>query len=142
VAEIESSAPGPVTSHADRLARGALLQQGAQIARLVGGLAVVTILVRSLPADEYGVYAVLLSFVTYVQFIKASVMNAAVVGIAESDTGSDRLDIIISTGFAIYAVSVPWLPAAWRSWGCSSFPSSTSRKTSRARLRPRLSGSR
>lgn len=88
---------------ADRLARGALLQQGAQAVRLIGGLVVVTVLARSLTKQEFGLYAILLSFLTYVQFVKAAVMNAAVLGFAES-SGPKRLSVVLSTGFALYCL--------------------------------------
>ncbi len=93
----------PPTPDADRLARGALLQQGAQVVRLVGGLLVVTVLARNLSKEEYGLYAILLSFLTYVQFVKTAVMNAAVLGVSESAT-SRRLGAVVSTAFVLYAV--------------------------------------
>ncbi len=92
--------------HARRLARGAVLQQGAQVARLVGGFFVVTVLAHRLSFAELGTYTILLSLITYVTFVKSSVMNAAVVGVAEA-AGRDepeRLSVIVSTAFAIYTV--------------------------------------
>ena len=90
--------------HAPRLARGALLQQGAQILRLVGGLVVVTVLAHRLSLSELGTYTILLSLITYVMFMKSSVMNAAVVGVARAHAqgGGERLNLVVSTGFAIY----------------------------------------
>jgi O-antigen/teichoic acid export membrane protein len=92
--------------HAERLARGAVLQQGAQVARLVGGFFVVTLLAHRLSFSELGTYTILLSLITYVTFLKSSVMNAAVVGVAEAAGRGepDRLNVIVSTAFAIYTV--------------------------------------
>ena len=92
----------PSQPDAERLARGALLQQGAQVVRMAGGLVVLTVLARRLSLGELGTYTILLSFITYVQFVKASVMNAAVVGIAEAtdDVSTGR---VVSTGFVVYA---------------------------------------
>jgi O-antigen/teichoic acid export membrane protein len=92
----------PDTPHADRLARGALLLQGAQIVRLVGGLGVLTLLARKLSLSELGLYALLLSLITYVQFVKASVMNAAVLGVAEAGDDQKRLSTTVSTGLVVY----------------------------------------
>lgn len=90
--------------HGERLARGALLQQGAQIIRLVGGLVVVTVLAHRLTFAALGTYTILLSLITYVQFVKSSVMNAAVVGVARAagEGRAERLNVIVSTGLTIY----------------------------------------
>ncbi len=92
--------------HAERLARGAVLQQGAQVIRLIGGFAVLTLLAHRLSLAELGTYTILLSLITYVAFVKASVMNAAVTGVAEAaGTGEvARLSAIVSTGLGIYCV--------------------------------------
>jgi O-antigen/teichoic acid export membrane protein len=91
-------------SHETRLARGAMLQQGAQILRLGGGLIVVTVLARRLSLSALGTYTILLSLITYVTFVKSSVMNAAVVGVSRAvgERRADRLDVVVSTGLAIY----------------------------------------
>lgn len=88
---------------ADRLARGALLQQGAQVMRMGGGLLVLTVLARELSLAELGTYTILLSLITYVQFVKSSVMNAAVIGVAEA--GDEDLEVgrVVSTGFVVYS---------------------------------------
>lgn len=92
--------------HAERLARGAVLQQGAQVLRLVGGFGVVTLLAHRLTFSELGTYTLLLSLITYVQFVKSSVMYAAVVAVAEAAGRRERirLSVIVSTGCAIYTV--------------------------------------
>jgi O-antigen/teichoic acid export membrane protein len=92
--------------HAHRLARGAVLQQGAQVARLVGGFFVITLLAHRLSFAELGTYTILLSLITYVTVVKASVMNAAVIGVAEAAGRHEpeRLNVIVSTAFAIYTV--------------------------------------
>jgi O-antigen/teichoic acid export membrane protein len=92
------------SGHAGRLARGALLQQGAQVMRLVGGFYVVTLLAHRLSFSQLGTYTLLLSMITYVMFLKASVMNAAVLGVAEAAgrKEADRLNVVLSTGFVIY----------------------------------------
>jgi O-antigen/teichoic acid export membrane protein len=92
--------------HGERLARGALLQQGAQIIRLVGGLVVVTVLAHRLTFAALGTYTILLSMITYVMFVKSSVMNAAIVGVARAvgERRADRLDVVVSTGLAVYLV--------------------------------------
>jgi len=98
---------GPTAGgHAQRLARGAVLQQGAQVARLVGGFFVITVLAHRLSFAELGTYTILLSLITYVTFVKASVMNAAVVGVAEAAGRgeSERVSVIVSTAFAVYTV--------------------------------------
>lgn len=104
--ELDPLSPPVGHGHAERLARGSLLQQGSQIVRLVGGLVVVTVLAHRLTFAALGTYTILLSLITYVQFVKSSVMNAAVVGVAravgEGTTG--RVDAIVSTGFTIYTV--------------------------------------
>lgn len=92
--------PGP---HAERLARGAVLQQGAQVVRLVGGFGVLTLLARELTLAELGVYAILLSLATYTQFLKSSVMSAAVVGVADTLDDRERQGVVVSTGLVIYA---------------------------------------
>lgn len=90
--------------HGERLARGSLLQQGAQIARLAGGLVVVTVLAHRLTLSALGTYTILLSMITYVTFVKSSVMNAAVVGVARAaaERVPGRLNVIVSTAFSIY----------------------------------------
>ena len=90
--------------HAERLARGVLLQQSAQVIRLAGGLAVVTVLARQLTLAELGTYTILLSLITYVTFMKSSVMNAAVVGVARAAGSRNRrqLDGVVSTALVIY----------------------------------------
>lgn len=87
-----------------RLARGALLQQGAQVLRLAGGFFVVTLLAHRLTFSQLGTYTILLSLITYVSFLKASVTNAAVVGIAEAAGREEHghLSVIVSTGFVVY----------------------------------------
>jgi O-antigen/teichoic acid export membrane protein len=92
--------------HAQRLARGAVLQQGAQVIRLVGGFFVLTLLAHRLSLAELGTYTILLSLITYVAFVKSSVMNAAVTGVAEAAGTRDvaRLSAIVSTGLVIYSV--------------------------------------
>lgn len=95
---------GDGRGHGERLARGALLQQGAQIIRLAGGLVVVTVLAHRLTFSALGTYTILLSFITYVMFVKSSVMNAAVVGVARAaaEDREERLHVVVSTGLAIY----------------------------------------
>lgn len=95
---------GTDRGHASRLARGAMLQQGAQILRLGGGFVVVTVLAHRLTLSALGTYTILLSLITYVTFVKSSVMNAAVVGIARAagEGRLDRLDVVVSTGLAVY----------------------------------------
>jgi O-antigen/teichoic acid export membrane protein len=90
--------------HGQRLARGALLQQGAQVLRLAGGFFVVTLLAHRLTFSQLGTYTILLSLITYVSFLKASVTNAAVVGIAEAAGREEHghLSVIVSTGFVVY----------------------------------------
>lgn len=87
-----------------RLARGAVLQQGAQIVRMGGGFVVVTVLAHRLSLSALGTYTILLSLITYVTFVKSSVMNAAVVGVATAagERRRDRLDVVVSTAFVIY----------------------------------------
>ncbi len=96
--------PPPPGAHSVRLARGALLQQGAQILRLGGGFVVVTVLAHRLSLSALGTYTILLSLITYVTFVKASVMNAAVVGVATAvgEGRPERLDVMVSTGLFIY----------------------------------------
>jgi O-antigen/teichoic acid export membrane protein len=89
-------------SHADRLARGALLQQGAQVIRLLGGFGVLTLLARELSLSELGLYGILLSLTSYAQYLKSSVMNAAVLGVADTLDDRDRISTVISTGLVIY----------------------------------------
>ena len=98
------SGDGATGGHGERLARGALLQQGAQIARLIGGLVVVTVLAHRLTFTQLGTYTILLSLITYVMFIKSSVMNAAVVGVAQASARGtpDALNVVVSTGFVVY----------------------------------------
>jgi O-antigen/teichoic acid export membrane protein len=95
---------GTEGGHGERVARGALLQQGAQIIRLIGGLVVVTVLAHRLTFAALGTYTILLSMITYVAFVKSSVMNAAVVGVARAagEGRRERLDVIVSTGLTIY----------------------------------------
>ena len=98
---------GPAAgNHGERLARGALLQQGAQIIRLIGGLVVVTVLAHRLSFSALGTYTILISMITYVMFVKSSVMNAAVVGIAKATAERDRgrIDVVVSTGLSIYVL--------------------------------------
>lgn len=74
--------------------------------RLVGGFFVVTLLAHRLSFSQLGTYTILLSLITYVTFVKSSVMNAAVIGVAEAAGRAEpeRLSVIVSTGFTIYAV--------------------------------------
>lgn len=90
-------------SHSDRLARGALLQQGAQVIRLLGGFGVLTLLARELTLSELGLYGILLSLTSYAQYLKSSVMSAAVIGVADTLDDRDRVATVISTGLVIYA---------------------------------------
>jgi O-antigen/teichoic acid export membrane protein len=103
--ETEDTKPPPVPakrSHADRLARGALLQQGAQVIRLLGGFGVLTLLARELSLSELGLYGILLSLTSYAQYLKSSVMNAAVLGVADTLDDRDRVATVVSTGLVIY----------------------------------------
>ena len=61
-------------------------------------------LAHRLSFSALGTYTILLSMVTYVAFVKASVMNAAVVGVARAAAQDDpaRLDVVVSTGLLIY----------------------------------------
>ena len=92
-----------IVTDAERLARGAVLQTGAQVVRLVGGSLVMALLARQLTLGEYGTYQLILSQLTYVMFLKASVMNAAVVGVANAGDDEDARGVVVSTGMVIYA---------------------------------------
>lgn len=103
-------------SHSERLARGSLLQQGAQVIRLIGGLVVVTVLARRLSLSALGTYTILLSMITYVAFVKSSVMNAAVVGVATAagQRRREQLDVVVSSGLTIYvAIGILSAVALW-----------------------------
>src|SRR4051812_7480919 len=100
----EQQPPEIEGGHAGRLARAAVIQQVAQVARLAAGLIVVTVLVRKLPLSEFGTYTILISLVTYVMFLKQSVMNAAIVGVASAGRDEDGVSTVVSTGLAVYTV--------------------------------------
>jgi O-antigen/teichoic acid export membrane protein len=72
--------------------------------RMVGGFAVITVLAHRLSLSALGTYTILLSLITYVAFVKASVMNAAVVGVATAvgERRPEQLDVVVSTGLLIY----------------------------------------
>src|SRR4051794_24465858 len=96
----------PVTAasgaHERRLAVGVLAQQGTLYVSLLVSLAVVTAFGRTLTLAEFGVYALLVSFTTYLQVVMTSVEGAAVkaVGEAVDEAGRRRA---LSTALAAYA---------------------------------------
>ena len=90
--------------HAARLARGAVLFQVAQVLRLLGGVVVGTLLARTFSLSEFGTYTIVLSLLQYVTFLKASVTNAALLGVAQADGDPERVTVVASTGLGVYSV--------------------------------------
>lgn len=94
------SIPGSAERH---VARGALVQQVAQVFGTLVMLGVITLLGRTLTLSEFGVYGLLISVAGYLLIIQLSVEAAAVRAISSRTADADRATAY-GTAFAIYSV--------------------------------------
>jgi O-antigen/teichoic acid export membrane protein len=94
------SIPGAAERH---IARGALVQQVAQVFGTLVMLGVITLLGRTLTLSEFGVYGLLIAVAGYLLIIQLSVEAAAVRAIS-SHTSDDHRAAAYGTAFAIYSV--------------------------------------
>jgi O-antigen/teichoic acid export membrane protein len=92
--------PGSAERH---VARGALIQQVAQVFGTLVMLGVITLLGRTLTLSEFGVYGLLLAIASYLLIVQLSVEAAAVRAISSSTADDDRARAY-GTAFAIYSV--------------------------------------
>lgn len=94
------SIPGSAERH---VARGAVVQQVAQVFGTLVMLGVITLLGRTLTLSEFGVYGLLISVAGYLLIIQLSVEAAAVRAISSRTSDADRATAY-GTAFAIYSV--------------------------------------
>ena len=95
---MSAEAPG---AYERRLARGALLQQVAQLLGTLAMLGAITVLGRSLSLDEFGIYGVLVAIATNLLALQLSLEGAAVR--AMSAAPSDEVQrSVASTALALY----------------------------------------
>lgn len=87
-----------------RIARGALAQQAAQVVGVLGMLTAVTVLGRTLPLREFGVYGLILSIASYLLVVQASVEGAAVRAIGAA-RGEEERGRVFSTALVVYSVA-------------------------------------
>jgi O-antigen/teichoic acid export membrane protein len=90
--------------HERRLATNYLARQGSQLAGMVVGLGVTTVLARHLPLSVFGLYALLLSLTSYLIFVQAIVETSAIKAIAEARDEAAR-DRAFSTALLVYSAS-------------------------------------
>jgi len=94
------SMPGAAERH---IARGALVQQVAQVFGTLVMLGVITLLGRTLTLSQFGVYGLLIGVAGYLLIIQLSVEAAAVRAISSGTSDDDRATAY-GTAFAIYSV--------------------------------------
>jgi O-antigen/teichoic acid export membrane protein len=94
------AAPGAAERH---VARGALVQQVAQVFGTLVMLGVITLLGRRLTLSEFGVYGLLISIASYVLIVQLSVEAAAVRAISSRTAARERA-VVYGTAFVCYAV--------------------------------------
>lgn len=92
--------PGSAERH---VARGALVQQVAQVWGTLVMLGVVTLLGRTLTLSEFGVYGLLIAIAGYLLIVQLSVEAAAVRAISSRTSDADRATAY-GTAFAIYSI--------------------------------------
>ena len=90
--------------HERRLATNYLVRQAAQVAGIVVGLGVTTLLARRLSLSELGVYALLLSLTSYLIVLQAVIEPSAIKAIAEARDQADR-DRAFSTTLVVYSAA-------------------------------------
>jgi len=95
------TAPGATERH---LARGALLQQLAQVWGTACMLVMITVLARRLGLTEFGVYSLFVSVTAYLLILQLSIEGAAVRTIASARTGEDR-ERVFTTTIYLYAAA-------------------------------------
>ena len=86
------------------IVRSTLAQQVAQVYGVLAMLAVITLLGRTLPLNEFGLYGLLLSTTIYVQLLQTSVSAAAMRAIAGA-LDREASDRAYSVAVALYAVA-------------------------------------
>jgi O-antigen/teichoic acid export membrane protein len=94
------SIPGPAERH---VARGALVQQVAQVFGTLVMLGVITLLGRTLSLSEFGVYGLLIAIAGYLLIVQLSVEAAAVRAISSRTSERERA-VAYGSAFALYAV--------------------------------------
>ena len=100
---VAEPAAGRGGEHERRLARGSLAQQLAQVLAALSTLAVITALGRRLSLAEFGVYGLVLSFATYLNFVQGSVDAAATRELARATDQRDR-DRAFTLTMLVYVV--------------------------------------
>jgi O-antigen/teichoic acid export membrane protein len=91
-------------AHERHIVRSTLAQQIAQVYGVLAMLAVITLLGRTLPLNEFGLYGLLLSTTVYVLLLQTSVSGAAVRAIASALDVEGR-ERAFSVTVALYAVA-------------------------------------
>src|SRR5215212_2265735 len=92
----------PASGHDEpRLATNYLASQASQVVGAVTGLAVVTVLGRTLPLAEFGTFALLLSLTSYLVVIQGVVELPAIKAFAEA-TDQRARDSAFSTVVVVY----------------------------------------
>src|SRR5215218_7552322 len=93
----------PVTGpHERRLATNYLANQASQAVGAATGLGVITVLGRTLPLDEFGTFALLLSLTSYLVVIQAVVELPAIKAFAEA-TDQRARESAFSTVVVVYS---------------------------------------
>jgi PST family polysaccharide transporter len=90
--------PGPEEA---RVARGTLFQQAAQIVGAVAMLAALTIVGRTLPLEQFGLYGLLITISTYLILLQSSIEGATVRAIA-STADPERRERLFSLALVLY----------------------------------------
>ena len=98
------AAPGKATPGAAErhVARGALVQQVAQVFGTLVMLGVITLLGRTLTLSEFGVYGLLISVASYLLIVQLSVESAVVRAISSRTSERERA-VVYGTAVVIYA---------------------------------------